>query len=203
MKKFRWYLAVAALFAISAAAPAEATPIIINGPWLEFGFGAAGTFATGCLPVDPIGITHCFPSPSGNSELLGTPPWTFTVQAAARLTVTDAGAAGDQFEIFDNGSPVGDTSFVPNIGVTGCNDPAVCVTDPNYSHGSFILTPGSHSLMIEPIVSPFFPALGAAFFRVDSPPGPPVPEPSSLSLLAVGVVGLGLARLRRVRRARP
>src|SRR5581483_8210809 len=77
-------------------------PVTTNGPWVEFGFGGAGTFATGCLPADPVGITHCYASPAGDSAILSTPPWTFTATEPVQLLVLDCGASGDQFEVFDN-----------------------------------------------------------------------------------------------------
>jgi hypothetical protein len=141
-------------------------PVTINGPWLEFGFGGVGTFATGCIPADPTGITNCAPSSGGNSAILGTPPWTLTAPSAVQLTVTDAFASGDQFEVFDNNSSIGSTS-APVLGSI-CADPVPCLANPAFSHEVFTLGPGSHSLTIKTIASPFLPALGAAFFRIDT-----------------------------------
>src|SRR6185503_13661924 len=95
--------------ALAFAAPAMADPIPF-GTWLEFGFGTAGTPATGCDPADPSG-GFCISSSGTPTTFLGAPPWTFQapVQGAV-LLVTDAFLAGDRFQVFDFGLSIGLTS---------------------------------------------------------------------------------------------
>src|SRR5215467_14426808 len=94
-------IAIAAL-GLMLNAPAKADPISL-GVFLEFGFDAAGTPATGCDPADPAG-PFCVPSAGTPTEFIGAPAWTFLAPAnGVVLTVTDAFNAGDQFQIFDFG----------------------------------------------------------------------------------------------------
>jgi hypothetical protein len=128
-------------------------PVTIGGPWLEFGFGATGSFATGCAPADPAGLS-CVPSSGGNSAFLDAPRSTLTVPPTwAQLTVTDAFAAGDQFEVYESNTPIGTTSSVPVSGAS-CSDPDICSTAPEFSHGVFTLAPGAHSLTIAAVAQP-------------------------------------------------
>src|SRR5437868_1350722 len=69
---------------------APAGPVSISGPWNEFSFGAAGSFAKGCAPADSS-APGCGPSSAGNSHFAGPPPWTFVAPSdGVTLTVTDA-----------------------------------------------------------------------------------------------------------------
>jgi hypothetical protein len=43
--------------------------------------------------------------PGPGAVAIDSPPWTFT--GPATLTVTDAFNRGDQFNVFDNGNPIG------------------------------------------------------------------------------------------------
>lgn len=136
----------------------------VGGPWIEFGFGPAGSFAVGCLPADPAGL-GCASNPAGNSVFGDAPPWTFTApEGGATLIVVDAFLLGDQFEIFDFGSAVGRTSIPTGNGDCGI-DPDECVADPFNSHGFFLLDPGPHQITIRMQASPF--GGGAAYFRVE------------------------------------
>src|SRR2546423_5642189 len=158
--------AVRHLFAImtALALPALAGPIAVGGPWYEFSFGAVGSNAGAC--------TSCFPSSGGNSVFADGSPWTFTASAGgAVFIVTDAFGRGDSFNVFDFGSFISTTPTV-SASDNNCDDPAVCVLDPSYSHGLFNLGPGPHSLSITMFNSPF--GGGAAYFRADAVA---VPEP--------------------------
>ncbi len=144
---------------------APAGPVSISGPWNEFSFGAAGSFAKGCAPADSS-APGCGPSSAGNSHFAGPPPWTFVAPSdGVTLTVTDAFLKGDSFEILDSGVSIGTTSAVPTASASCGSDPAVCVNDPTVSHGVFNLGPGPHSITIRAHTSPF--GTGAAYFRVD------------------------------------
>jgi hypothetical protein len=174
-----------ALFVTSAAAGP-----IMAGVWYEFGFTGAGISSTGCVPADPAGA-FCSASTGTPTEFVDAPPWTFVAPAGgSTLTVTDAFAIGDQFEILDFGAVIGMTSLPGGAGNCG-DDPVVCLTNAAVSQGTFALAPGAHSLTIVPLQSPF--GGGAAYFGVDVAA---VPEPSTLALLALGLGALARARLR-------
>lgn len=148
------------------AAAAPVGPIKTGGPWSEFSFGTAGTFAKGCAPADPAGA-GCTPSSSGNSHFVGAPPWTFTAPSdGVSLTVTDAFNRGDTFEIYDNGHLVGSTSAVPSNPTSCGSDPVPCSVDPTVSHAVIDLPGGPHSITIKAATSPY--QAGAAYFRLEA-----------------------------------
>lgn len=147
------------------AAAAPAGPIKAGGPWNEFSFATAGSFAKGCAPADPAG-SGCTPSSTGNSHFVGAAPWTFVAPSdGVALTVTDAFLKGDTFEIFDNGHLVGSTSAVPSNPSSCGSDPVPCSTDPTVSHATINLPGGPHSVTIKAATSPY--QTGAAYFRID------------------------------------
>ena len=83
------------------------------------------------------------------------------------LSVTDAFCRGDRFTISDGETTLGTTTEVP-VDPTCSNsvsDPAVAFADPTYSHGTFALAAGSHSIGIVVSTSPF--GSGTAFYSVD------------------------------------
>ncbi len=128
------------------------------GPWQEFLFGGAGSFATGCLAGGCAG-------PGVNAVFAGDPPWTFTAPAGgATVSVTDAFLRGDRFEVFDFGTSIGVTSAPATSGDCG-PDPDPCFADPLVSKGTFTVGPGPHSLTIKAVASPF--GAGAAYFKVE------------------------------------
>ena len=163
--------------ALGVAAPGTpAVPVPVGGNWLEFHFTAAGVPATACGG-------GCVPSSGGNSQDAGSPPWTFSAGAGgADLTVVDAFALGDQFEVFDFGLSMGTTS-APGSGNCG-SDPVPCLANPLASQRVFQLAPGAHSITITPVVSPF--GGGAAYFRVDEA------QRYTQAIPTLGAVGLGV-----------
>jgi hypothetical protein len=158
------------------AVAAEAGPISI-GPWYEFGFDPDHfPSVAGCLPDDPAGV----PCRAGIGSInLDAPPWTFTNSSPVLLTVTDAFLAGDSFSVFDFGALVGSTPIV-GLGPFCGLDPNVCLADPAFSHASFNLPAGPHSLTITVQAAQL---LGEGFLMVSS-----VPEPSYSGVFAVLVV---------------
>ena len=99
--------------------------------------------------------------------------FTFTSGGPTILRITDDFCKGDQFRIFDFETPVGDTSPVEATTCSGPGEvsgvgPDTAFADPTYSHGSFPLGPGDHSITIQAIVSPF--GGGRGYIRVDSVP---------------------------------
>ena len=145
--------------------------------WYEFSVnGPVESDARGCNPADPAGL-GCIPSDAGNSVFAPAPAWTFDCPVAGCwLTVTDAFNRGDQFEVFDFASSIGETSAVPIPAVAGeqCNakvgaasDPEECLTDNLSSSGMFELDEGSHSITITRIASDERVPLVAAYFKVE------------------------------------
>lgn len=180
--------------ALAFAAPATAGPISF-GEWLQFGFGTAGSPATGCDPADPAG-GFCIPSSGTPTTPLDAPPWTFvTPVQGGLLTVTDAFLAGDRFEVFDFGVSIGLTSLPTGSDDCG-DDPVPCLSAAGVSSGSFVLTPGNHSLTLTPTLAPD--DGGSGYLRVDA--SPEIPEPSAWILLAGGLAAMPVCK-RRWRRS--
>jgi len=171
------------LLLLSAVAKSSS---ISPGIWYEFGFDPEHfPLVSGCQPADPAGVP-C--RPGIGSVNLGARPWTFTTRSPVDFTITDALLAGDSFKVFDFSSLVGSTPPVPaNFHSCGLN-PRVCVVDPEMSHASFLLPPGSYSITVSVHAVQI---LGEGFFRFE-----PVPEPPTSLLLASGLALAGCVKLR-------
>jgi hypothetical protein len=176
------------------AAPANLLAELVTNQWFEFSFTTTGVEARGCFPADPAdSALDCIPSSAGNTLLAPAPPWVFTVQPPfATLIVTDAFLHGDAFVVFDNDAePIFLTPVVPVDG-NGCGDnPVTCLADPNASHATFELTPGSHSITITPYA---IGDAGAAYFEVV-----PAPEPCEWPGLVISGIVACAALRRRLR----
>ena len=167
--------------------PATADPIGVDGSFHEFGFGEATS------PVAPCGVGGCGPTVNPVAEQATSPPWTFSGPAA--VLITDLFQAGDRFEVFDNLASLGVTSVVANTGVDTCdNDIACALASLAYSHASFSLGAGTHSITIDIIQNAAGTSGGAAVFSAVAA----VPEPGTWLLLGSGLVSLGLAVRRRL-----
>lgn len=125
-----------------AGSAGAATPISIGTSWHEFGFGPTGSSAFG-------------------------EPFTFFSATPALVQVTDGFQKGDEFTVYDNGVLLGTTSSVPAVNGS-CGTPDVCFTDPTYSHGSFAVAAGNHSITIVASASPW--NGGGAWLRAISSP---------------------------------
>jgi len=153
-----------------------------NPLWYEFKHTAVGVVATGCEGI------QCFPDSEGKSVAAPDGPWEFECPAeGCWIKVTDAFINGDVFEIFDDGSSIGETSAVPNdksdcgtfdgdiqsnpdIMINGgwvFLDPDTCfMDDTKSSSGMFILGSGPHSITIKPTVTAA--EAGSWFFKIET-----------------------------------
>lgn len=180
-----------AVVGLLAVPTTRADSVTVGGPWYEFAYLDSGSAAFACAGA-------CEPSSSGNSVEAGDPSWTFAATAPVLVTVTDAFFSGNSFELFDSGTLVGATPSV-DLGYSCGDDPALCALDPNFSHSTFLLGAGDHSLTIDALDSPF--GGGAAYFRIDAQTVA-ASEPSSIMLLALGLCCIGLLRLQVSRACR-
>lgn len=162
-------LAVAAVLAASGSAEAATINYTVDSGWSRFSAGAVGTTV---------------------GRQFG-----FTLTKNAVLTVVDSFLAGDQFEVFANGTSLGNTS-VPGIGGTntGMNFDAAAA-DGIHSLGHFILGPGAYVISLNVLARSGVDTrthIGA--LRVDLGQ---VPVPAAGALL---LTALGATALRRRRR---
>jgi hypothetical protein len=96
--------------------------------------------------------------------------FTFSSATPTTLKVTDSFINGDRFDVFDHGILVGTTSFPANDHHYIDGKPALAFKNPLFSHGTFTLPPGSHSLTFENIEIARGYSSGAAYFELISKP---------------------------------
>src|SRR5690606_33077346 len=106
------------------------------GVWYEFGFGGPGSSLGDC--------SGCTPTVPGSIDA-GDGPWTFTPTNPGTLTVLDLFQSVDQFELFNFGAFLGQTS-VPTSGSDVGGNIAAALANLDFSRGIFNLLPGNYSI---------------------------------------------------------
>jgi hypothetical protein len=148
LRRFRMLMATLAVAGLTAGVVlgvASATPATVGGGWQQFNW-------TG-----------------GDGTIADESPFTFAAATPVFVTVTDVACKGDRFTISDGPNTLGRTSLVPVgdcPGIRDTDDPDEALADPTYSHGRFLVRPGSHSIGVEVSTSPF--GSGGAFIRFDA-----------------------------------
>jgi hypothetical protein len=174
----------AAAILSAVALPALAVDNIVQNTWYSAQFGPTATapssvFGPGVLPgTSPSGVL----APSGTT-------WTITLGSAESLTVVDVEEPGDQFSVFDNGSPLGLTSTPVFSGGNIGECISCALADQDYSRGVFGLSAGTNVITIT-----FLGGIGDG--EVDFFVGAPqtgTPEPATWALMLAGFAGLGAA----------
>jgi hypothetical protein len=181
--------------ACSTSAHATTVPLAGDGAWSAFNVNDLDAASFGTEWIDNANSL----SPGFGSAL----SFGFTVAAGmqARLTVVDAGFAGDTFTVFDHGSSLGATS---SVALTDAASAADVGTDFNaalanlqFSRAVYTLGAGDHLITGSLLQSvqfgglPLNASVGALRLEVSA-----VPEPATwLSLLAgMGLLGFTVAR---------
>jgi hypothetical protein len=172
------------------SAKADLVAIPVNGSWQQFWWhGAPG--ASGVWNDDGVTVPYRYID------------FTYTSAEWTRVIVTDYMVAGDEFKVYDGGGTtlLGTTSVPPDWvyhHIEYTTNINTAYTDPSHywSHGEFLLSPGSHSIAIQTIVTPPLNEPGwdrnkdgTGALRVETTTAP-VPVPAALTL---GVLGLGLS----------
>jgi hypothetical protein len=168
---------IATLFGVLAmcGAPATGAPIDL-GTWYQFQFDGSLGEVSPCVVCDAL-----FPEVPPAPEQ----PWTLVAPpGGAYITVTDAFDRFERFEVFIDGTSLGETSAPAGGGNCG-SDIELCLADPDTSSGTFFAAPGTYELHI--FQTEGFDGVGA--FRVDA-----IPEPGAIILIGSGLAALALRR---------
>jgi len=140
----------------AVAPPSDDPPYIVNSGWTQFSW-------TGGPNVWNVEGAY-----------------TFSLSGSGTLEVTDWRYDGDQFKVYDFGSLIGTTSTPTDDSFTIGDNPDAAFVDPRFSHGTWILGAGPHSLTFYTIASAFCFPDGSGNFRVDAsitnPPAVPLPS---------------------------
>jgi len=150
---------------------------ITTDSWVGFCFGNSGSAAS-------AGCQNEAAQSSGND-------FTFSLASISELKVTDAFLYGDTFKVYDFGSLLFTTNTVPTFG-SGASNPDAAWADASFSHGSYVLGTGNHSISVFADTSPH--GSGGAYLGVFTSA---VPEPETYAMLLAGLGMMGAVARRR------
>jgi len=200
-------LTLLAAVALFVATPAAIADNIVLNQWYEFGFYSPNPspIQGGVIPLYSVAVNGpVLPGGFANSVIAPAGvTWTITTAYGGTLTVNDLEASGDQFQMFDNGLPMGPAASpftaagqnpgqvspgggftsVPAFGAPYEADINAALGDPLFSSATFALDPGVNVISGTWLG---FVGTGDGSFIAEST----VPEPSSLLLLGTGLAGL-------------
>ncbi|OAI20946.1 hypothetical protein A1359_20010 [Methylomonas lenta] len=144
-----------------------------------------------------------FSASSGGLEWIdidgGALSFDFTLTESAYLKVVDGGFSGDQFQVFDNGQLLGETSTASNNYPTSLGlDFDQAFSNADYSQGVYLLGVGSHTITgllsisaIDDIGDDINATVGAVSLTA-------VPLPAAAWLYAIGLAFFGAVSRRRI-----
>lgn len=169
-----------------ANANATTQTLAADGQWQEFNVDDLSSVSTGTEWIDLL---------DSNSPSFGSPlSFTFTIDSdhQGKLTVVDAGFAGDRFQIFNNGQSIGFTSATSNS-TDYSLDFSANLTNSSFSSGTFTLAAGSYTItgMLSETLQPFNATNGAVKLETSA-----VPVPGAFGFFATAA-GLLAATRRR------
>jgi hypothetical protein len=123
--------------------------------------------------------------------------FTVTLSAPTLLDLTDCYVAGDMFSVTVDGGAAVDSLFAaPDPAAPWTGDPDTAWADPQWSHLSILLGPGTHSIAISLTQLALYPdstpmESGTAYIRAESP------EPVTFVLVGFGLIGLAAVSRKR------
>ncbi len=128
--------------ALGVTAQAHATTITLNadGQWKEFVLNDFDSLSGGTEWIDGANSLD----PSFGTAL--TYEFTIAQGFEAKLTVVDAGFAGDIFDIKNNGVSLGQTSITSVVGTDTSNDFDANLANSSFSSRVFTLQAGTYSI---------------------------------------------------------
>ena len=163
MKKLSWLIALAMMISLIFVGPVYAGSDNGSGGEPMFSIMSVAPITIGADWSDTMVTPPAFFWDGGDDVFSSSGPFTFDAVGPVRVDVTDTFNSGDVFEIFDNDVSIGSTSFVTPT-ISSIIDPETAFANSAYSHGSFDLGAGSHSITIKVTENPF--GAGRGYLRV-------------------------------------
>ena len=185
------FFALAMASAVSMPAAATTIALQADSQWQTFDVDNSYSQSGGLEWID----AQSFAGYANDGSALD---FKFTLTGDAILTVVDAGFAGDEFQVFDNGAAIGFTSTAKNSYPNSVGtDFAAALQNSHYSRATFRLHAGQHDITGLLALS----ALDADHSAINATVGGlnliPVPEADALALFLAGSGLLGLFTRRR------
>jgi hypothetical protein len=183
--------AVALASAFSMQANASIITLASDGQWNTFDVDNTYAVSSGLEWIDAQ-------SDLGYNNDGSALHFTFTLTDPAYLTIVDGGFAGDQFQVFNNGTALGFTSVAINTYPTsiGTNFDAA-LSDPAYSSAVFYLGAGSYDITGLLTVSALDDSSNAINATVGAVSLTAVPVPAALGFFLAGSGLMGFFSRRR------